>query len=473
MSIIKVLAKNHNMRKLRKFSLLVLLVLTGCKTAVPTTATTQPLTTTAPAAPTRTPAEFTPEAIRTIPLDPGQINGQTIEFLHPWDGSRGEVLDMLIARFNAENGLGITVLDSFSANLFEEVGERLKNGTAPDVTAGFNYHALAWLSHAELPNLTPYITDPFWGLSQAEIEDFLPAFLEQARQENEVYGLPFYRTAEVLLYNETWAGELGFSTYPGTPEALQEQACAANASAKLDNGGAFTPHGGLSLNFEPLAMVAWITAFGGGIGPVFENESYTFDRQENLEAFTFLRRLLDENCAWVPEDQYPHEDFANRRSLFLSTTLAGIFPQFDAMEVAGSDDRWSALPYPHLEGSARALVYGPDLVLLPGEPEAQLAGWVFMKWLTTPENNRAWFEETGYYPVRSSGLAAITLQDLQDADWISGGDPLPALPTWPYVQWVVSDTARVIFAPLITVDDIEAIAEELDNLAEEVAGLKR
>lgn len=458
------------MRTFRSLLLPALLFLTACRTApseAPGPTALPPPTATAPLP---TLALETPAAIeRTIRIEAEDLAGTAITFRHPWNGSRGDLLDALVARFNQENAFEIVVSVEHSAEIFESTRLDLQQNTAPNIVAGFNYHVLAWREVAELPDLSPYQDDPVWGAPNGESQDIFPEFLSQVDIAGSLTGLPFYRTAEVLFYNATWARELGFVSPPETPDALREQACAANAALRRTSNGAFTPYGGLALTFEPTALTAWMMAFNGGFQKITEDEAYTFDRPENIEAFVFLRALLDDGCAWTPDDVYPHAEFADRRSLFMQSTLAGIPAQQAAMDDSGSTDEWIVLPYPTPSGKPAVVFYGPDLVLLPGTAVEQLAGWIFMTWLTSPEHNIAWFDATGYFPAGQSAATAV----IQAAPWLPTGKPLPAAASWPYVQWAVSDTARVLYAPLITTSDAEAIAAQLDLLAEELAQLNR
>ena len=450
------------MRIHRKLFLLPVLLLSACSTATPTVVTTAAPTAEASLSPTEASTSVPTETPSRIPLDASDIQDKSITFWHVWDGARGDLLEALVEQFNAENEYGIEVTASRKANIFEEVGNALQQSTAPNAVVGFNYHVLNWMSKTQLPDLTPYIDDLNWGL---ETNDFFPAFSAQTQHSGGQFGLPFYRTAEVLFYNETWAKALGFSTPPSTPEDLRVQACAANTALRNTSGGDYTPQGGLALNFEPTALVAWMSAFEGSFNGRIEGEAFAFDRQENVDAFRFLRSLLDDSCAWIPDDVYPHTEFANRQALFLPSTLAGVQFQAAAMMEADNADEWTVLPYPRTEDRVQALFYGPDLVLLPGEAEETLAAWVFIKWLSSPDNNHTWLAASGYYPARQSGLEWFDYA----AAWLPDGVPLEAHLAWPYVQWVAADTARVLFAPLITLEDVAAVAQEFDILAEEVS----
>ncbi len=447
-----------------------LLALTGCSpepTASPPTGTPAP---TAPAA-TRTPVPATPVIVETaepIDLTPEDIAGITVELWHAWDGDLEAILEALVADFNAGNEYDVQVTAVRRFDLQEEVARALAAGEPPDLAFGFSYHVEGWSTIAEVADWNVYLADPAWGLSTEELADFYPEFLAAAATGGAQTGLPFYRTAEILLYNSTWAGELGFASPPSTPDDLTEQACAANAAKRADADPGNDGEGGLMLGYEPAALVAWMSAFGGGLDPLAPGEAYAFDRPENVAALVYLRSLLDQFCAWLPEGVYPHDEFAGRRGLLLPSTAAGLRPQAEAMAAAGSSDDWIPIPYPASGAGLTPLVYGPDLVLLSASPERRLAAWVFARWLLSPENLVRWSDATGYLPVRRSVQEQITGPPIGFDALLDRGAMFTPPASWVDVQWAVSEMARMLFSPFTPAGDAPALAAELDAFAEEL-----
>ncbi len=419
-----------------------------------------------------------PEPTRAIQVDTAALDGVTVTFWHVWDGARGALINAFVAEFNAQNPYGITVAATRQPDIHNAVRAALAAGTPPDVATGFNHHTRNWAGiGAGLVDLTGYATDPAYGFSSAELADFYPLFWGQDMDGG--LALPFYRTADALFYNTTWARELGFDAPPATPADLQIQTCAANAAKRQDTDLGNDATGGLMLGFEPGALAAWLYAFGGGLEPFTEGNAYGFDRPENANAFRFLRGLLDTNCAWVPEGQPPHEPFAARQGLLFPATLGSTLTQEAILASAGLGDEWAVIPYPAVDGAPAALVSGPGLALFATTAERQLAGWLFIQWLVSTDNLMRWSEATGYFPVRASAFEALADFRGQHPAWagleavIPVGRAFPVVESWPNVQWVVSDAAQVLFAPLVTLDEIPALLAELQLTAEEVAGLNR
>ena len=422
--------------------------------------------------PVPTPTE-TVEAIETIDLNPEDITGIAIELWHVWDGDHETLLEELVSAFNAGNAYNLQVTAVRRDDLHGDLARALAEGSPPDLTFGFSYHARSWARINPPVDWTPYLLDPDWGFSGEVRADFYPEFLASANIDGVQAGLPFYRTTEILLYNRTWAEELGFPGPPTTPDELAAQACAANADLRSDPDLGNDGEGGLLLGYEPHALIAWITAFGGGAGTLPDEGAYAFDRAENTAAFEYLRGLLDDLCAWLPEGVYPHTEFAERRGLFLPSTLAGLAAQEEAMLAAGSTDEWGSIPYPAAAPGQPSLFYGPDLILLPTSPQRQLAAWIFAGWLLEPENLARWSDTTGYFPVRRSALDLMADPPAEIETWIPAGAMFAPPASWVDVQWAVGEMSRMLFSPFTPAGDVMGLDVELDAFAEELHQLNR
>jgi ABC-type glycerol-3-phosphate transport system substrate-binding protein len=58
--------------------------------------------------------------------------------------------------------------------------------------------------------------DPLYGLSPADLADFPAVIWNQDDVDGKRFGVPAQRTARFLLYNQSWARELGFDSPPAT-----------------------------------------------------------------------------------------------------------------------------------------------------------------------------------------------------------------------------------------------------------------
>ena len=133
-------------------------------------------------------------------------------------------------------------------------------------------------------------------------------------------------SARFLLYNASWAHDLGLNSAPVTADDFQAQACAAHATMLTDKIKSNDAMGGWLVDTQPVTALSWLTAFGGG---VLEGNGYHFLTPNNLHSFLFLKQLYDNSCAWTTTDPSTvYDAFANRKALFSTANLEELSDQF-------------------------------------------------------------------------------------------------------------------------------------------------
>ncbi|HIE57937.1 MAG TPA: extracellular solute-binding protein [Anaerolineales bacterium] len=458
---------------------LLLLLLTSCSQSQqsPSPVDTAPPTSTPPHAPqpTRTQAPTATSTIEPSPtpsatqITATNLQGITITFWHPWSKNKEYATLALVNKFNASNEYGIMVTAfSQGSKTYQNVSSVLGSKDAPQVVVGYNNQIQSWDNQSgQVLDLNAYINDPEWGLSPEIQGDFYPIIWEQdTNGAGKRLGMPVYRSGTVIFYNQTWAQELGFNTPPTTPNELHEQACAA-AEANNDSTG------GLLITTDISTNMSWVMAFGGG----FLNKSetgYQAVTPENEAAFTFLRTLLDEGCAWVPDAYYPNQEFATRRGLFYPSSIAGLPYQESAFTDANRFDQWTALPFPGVDGAPVINLYGPAYSILQSTPEQQLASWIFVKWLLQPENQAAFIKASGYFPVSVSALDALEEYAANNPRWSQAIEFIPyaqiepAFGSWGVGRWAFGDAMEELLSPDFSSSQISALLANLEARLTEI-----
>jgi multiple sugar transport system substrate-binding protein len=429
--------------------------------------------------PTDTPTQI---PVPTLDVDESALRGTSIEFWHihsflmaSSDGE--EILLSLVDEFNRTNPWGLRVQNR-SFNDYAEIFETIRSsiyGDLPNLALGYNYQTISLYRTSELlVDLNPYLQDPQWGLAQEDLDDFTPLFWGQEQDAGAQLGLPFYRSGQFLFYNQSWAEELGFDAPPTSPDEFREQACAAAAAFSSEEGlpeGA----GGWVVDSSAPGLMAWIYAFGGALDLPGQS-GYDFESSSTIQAFTFLRDLYEEDCAWLSDSAVPEAEFAARQALFISGSLTGLSSQQRAFDQAGSSDRWTVIPFPSEAGQPVVVTYGPALVVLAGEPEQDLAAWLFARWLTSPEIQARWVQNQASLPTRGSVLDLLVDYRESHAQWDAAVDLLPyarvepSQPSWRLVHFVLSDAGRYLFSPTVTASQIPEIIEILSQTAAELDG---
>jgi ABC-type glycerol-3-phosphate transport system substrate-binding protein len=357
--------------------------------------------------------------------------------------------------------------------LYQQTTDALEDSNHPQMVIALPEYALGW--QKSVVDLNTYLHDPEYGLTALEMSDFATAVWSQDEVDGIRYGLPAQRTARFLLYNETWARELGFLAPPKTSTEFETQACAAHAALGKDADPRNDALGGWIIDTSATTALSWMMAFDGGIQ---EGDNYRFLTPENIAAFKYLKVLQQKGCAWIPSpDLQVHDRFVARQALFATTSLEELPDQARAFLTSGSQDEWTLLAFPGPEREALVL-YGSSFVMFRSDGVTQLSAWLFMRWMLSPENQARWVQSTGLLPLRSSTMnllgeyAAAHPQWADGAELISSGRTVPQLASWRLARVMLgdgfADMFDVIRHPDLTDGQMPVVLKQMEDTAAEL-----
>ncbi len=461
--------KNH--QRLILFPLLIpiliVLVFSACTLVDPTatpavqsSVTFEDETTTATSSLTNTP-------LPSLGIDPAALRGIEVNAWHAFAGEAKALFDELVPLFNSTNEWGITVTTRGYGDYLtlDEAMQAVSAGEIPQLLITLPEQGLRWQAEGLVVDLSPYLDDREFGMSEKEQADFPAAFWTSV-------GAPAQRSARYLYYNQTWAHELGFTAPPQTPDEFRQQACAANAFFKSDPDPADDGFGGWVVDDNWQTVYSWLLAFGGSL---VEDGSLSFTRDENEAALAYLKSLYDDNCAWLMTDDAPYQALAARKALFVSGDLAELTSAQLAMAEAGNADEWTLIPFPGLEDPL-VVGYGPSYILLRSSPEEQLAAWLFTRWMLSAENQARWVEMTGLLPLRYSVMDLVQPYRKANPQWENAALSLdllqttPGLAAWRKARYLLEDGVKTMFQVNLPLDGIPALLEEMQGMAVELGG---
>ena len=424
--------------KIKKLALVTLLLLVACT----------PYTATLEAGSTKQAATKTPEATSTpgnsslLGVREETLKGITVNVWHPWFGVESSLFESLVQDFNKENKWGITVVSTSQNNysyLYEKVGASFPTSNRPDLVVALPEQALAWDAKGVVIDLTPYVDDPAYGV---DTRDFYNIFWTQDNFGGRRVAVPAQRTARFMLWNQSWASNLGFASAPQTSADFEQQACRAHQAMLTDASASNDSMGGWLVDTSWQTAFSWLLSFEGG---VLEQNDYRFLTPNNIAAFKYLRLLSEKNCAWqATGDVDPYQAFANREALFASMSLEEFSDQSRAFSDAGNPDTWVVLPYP---GDAQdgVVAYGSSYVILKSGKEQQLATWLFVRWLLDPERDARMVQATHLFPLRASTLNLLADYEKSHPQWAEAVKLIPEmtlqpqLASWRSVKTMISD----------------------------------
>jgi multiple sugar transport system substrate-binding protein len=446
----------------RILATILLIAVAACQPATPTA---KPSTSPEPVARPTAP----PQSATLIAIPKEALKGVAIQVWHPWFGVEASLLESQIAEFNKVNEWGITVRAESQnnyADLYDAVRASVHSDQKPDLAVALPEYAVAWDEIGDVVDLNQYVDDPTYGLSADELHDFPAAFWAQDEVAGKRLGVPAERGATFLVYNVTWAKELGFASAPITSVDFRSQACRAHQTMSKDEDSTNDAEGGWLISPSSMTLLSWMMAFGGG---VLEGDGYHFLTPKNLEALTFIKQLYDDGCAWIlPASGDAAAAFASRRAIFGTANLEDLPEYSRAMAMANNPDDWTVLSFPGAKQPGLT-IYGSSYVVLKTTPEKQLASWLFARWLLSAENQAKWVETTGLFPIRSSSMTLLGDYAKSHPQWsaavelIGDGQIQPQLESWREVRVMVGDGFDAMFksnTPAGRVAEILAIMQK-------------
>ena len=415
-------------------------------------------------------------AASTLNVEKEALRGVQVKIWHPWFGPEASLIESQIAKFNTENEWGIVVSADGKGNyseLFSQTDAALKDSSNPQIVVGFPEYALEWQDYAV--DLTPYVNDPLYGLNLSEVSDFPKVVWDQDEVDGKRFSAPAQRTARFILYNQSWARELGFDSPPATSADFEQQACAAHKALSSDDDPNNDALGGWLIDTNAMTPLSWMIAFGGGVQ---EEQGYRFLTPGNIAAFKYVKILQQKSCAWVASpDLSVFDRFASRQALFATASLEDFPDQVRAFSAANNRDEWTILKFPGDKSDA-LVVYGSSFIVFQSDDVTQLASWLFIRWILSAENQARWVQSTGLFPLRNSTMSLLADYSAGHPQWAEAvkmlpeGEETPKLASWRLVRVMLEDGFGDMFDtirhPDLTDGQVPLILRQMDQTAEDL-----
>jgi ABC-type glycerol-3-phosphate transport system substrate-binding protein len=463
------------MRLARKFWIVLTLSVFGlsaCTSALPSTnsGTRTPSPNATPSANALETSTSAPAA-SSLNVEKEALRGIHVNVWHPWFGAQASLFESQAALFNTENEWGIIVNAEGKGNyseLFLQTDAALKESDPPQIVIAFPEHAIEW--QEDIPDLNIYVHDPLYGLNPLEMSDFYTPIWAQDEVDGKRLGVPAQRTARFILYNQTWARELGFDSLPASSSDFEAQACAAHRALGEDDNANNNALGGWLIDTDPMTPLSWMIAFGGGVQ---DEGGFRFLVPGNVAAFKYLKTLQQKSCAWVPSaDLSVFDRFASRQALFATASLEDLPDLTRAFSAAANKDEWTVMTFPGVERDALVL-YGSSFIMFASDDVTQLASWLFIRWMLSAENQARWVQSTGLFPLRTSTVELLADYSASHPQWsealklLPRGEITPQLASWRLVRVMLGDGFRDMFDtirhPDLTEGQVPLLLRQMDN----------
>jgi sn-glycerol 3-phosphate transport system substrate-binding protein len=332
----------------------------------------------------------------------------TIQIAYPVavDAPVTEILDGYASEFMEANP-NVTVETVYAGGYGDvrtTVQTTIDGGGDPPALAVMLATDLFDLANAQyIEPMTAYIEAMDGG--QAYLDDFLPAFLENSYYLDDLWSLPFQRSAVVMYYNEDLLADAGLGV-PTDWETLGETASELTERDGDDvtRWGIEWPSGWPYWLFQPLAVGAGQNIVGDSDTDIY------FDEPEVIDAIEYYISLSEEYNATPAGVQASWgnvvPNFVSGNSAMIvhsSGSLSNVLSQADFTVGV------SAIPGP--DGGGYSVPGGGNLYMTSGLSDAQKqAAFEFAVFLTEPARAANFSIQTGYIATRESAFAQESMQ---------------------------------------------------------------
>ena len=327
-------------------------------------------------------------------------SGQSIVYWHQYQdkSAQGDTMAAMIADFNSTNEYGITVTGSYQGNytdISKLVNAGITSGELPNLVAGYANDAASYANDSSAIDLSPYMSSEKWGLGATP--DINAGLVAADTVDGAVLAFPNQSSAQVFAYNSTLLKAEGIDAPPTTIEEFKTDACTV-ANATGPNGEDLQ---GFSITSDASAFELWVASMGGSI---YHDGAFDFKSDAVMNTLTMYHDLFAEGCAYTPAERFGDQtDFNNGVLPFYITSSAGFSFILSGFTTSGVAADWGVSTFPHTEGNEIVQAFVPSIIMMPSTPEKQLASWLFLKYLATPEVAVKWSTGTGYFnPVPST-----------------------------------------------------------------------
>jgi multiple sugar transport system substrate-binding protein len=320
-----------------------------------------------------------------------------IDYWHRSSGTAATEWETLAATFNEAMAGQIEVTVVAQGDI-QELNQKIRaaasGGGLPGATMGDDYDITQYAANDIIVPIDPFLEDPKNGLTGEEMADFLPGQINRhklAIYDDQMMAFPQGFSAFTCFWN---ADALDAAGVEGPPKTWQEFPDHVRAVAKANPGMTGWNIGGAGDRFISVLLtsgVQWLADDG---------KATNFGRPEALEILTWWKALADEGLLAVIDGDDASNSFTSGKSIYYMDS-SGNTVDFSAANPAFT---WSCGLPPQGENNPTPITetYGPVNAIPKNDEAKELAGWLWLKWLTTPAAMAEWVMATDYFPSRVS-----------------------------------------------------------------------
>ena len=362
-----------------------------------------------------------------------------VEFWHAMGTANQALIAKIIDDFEkhyAAEGYDINVtqtsLGEYGA-LRDAITSNIAAGEQPTLAQTYPDHVALYIAGKAMQELDSY-NNSKWGLG-ADQEQYIDGFFAEGKiydAAGTLYSLPFNKSTEVLYYNKTIFAKYGWEV----PQTWDEVVAICEAFAETTEYQNFKKAekqvAGFSYDSEANLFITFTQQWGGeytgyedttGNGTKVGDKGYIlFDNDQSKAAIKFYYENFKKGYMVTTTHfgtNYSSDAFKAGQCIMTLGSSAGSsynVPTDGSFEVG-------VAPYPQYSmENPQVIQQGTNVSLFKvDDPQEELAGWLFLKWLTNYDSAMIWvtgYEEytnidgqtieaaigTAYFPIRKDVL---------------------------------------------------------------------
>ncbi len=385
----------------------------------------------------------------------------TISFYHTMGAGLKDILESCIADFNALYP-NITVLNTSYGkypDLRDQISTEISSGYAPSLAYCYPDHVALYNKSAAVLDLNDYIastetitradgTSEQFGLTQEQIDDFIPIYYNEGRMYGDVnkdgttdtLTLPMLKSTELLYYNKTYFDEHKDTISVPTTWDEMEAVCKQILAIEDAKEGGLDANPCVPLGYDSSAnwFITMTEQLQSGYTSSEKGSYFLFNNDTNKEFVERFRGWYKAGYVTTEEvfGSYTSNLFteitssATKCYMCIGSSAGATYQMPKTVKVDGQDVYpfevgVTMIPQTD-ENNKKMISQGPSLCLFKKtDAQEMAAAWLFAKFITTTIEYQARFaQNNGYAPViKSVENDPIQQAFLADAD---GYGNLPA-----------------------------------------------
>lgn len=357
-----------------------------------------------------------------------------VEFWHAMGQANQVIIQNIIDEFNAYfPNINVTQVSLGDyTTLRDTITSGIPANELPTIAQTYPDHVALYLTGGAVQELDSYLASETQvllsdgtydkvGLSEAEQNQYIDGFWSEGTMYDSrgtMYSIPFNKSTEVLFYNKTLFDKYSYEV-PQTWDdvlAICEDYVTKPEYQNLVAAGTKTAV--FSIDSQANLFIT-LTQQWGGEYTKFDangNGQFVFNNSQSKAAMSFFKENYDKGffaSATHFGADYSSDAFTAQQCLMTIGSSAGASyntPKDGAFEVG-------VAAYPQKDlNNAQVIQQGTNVSLFKcANPQEELAGWLFMKFLTNFDSALAWCTGTAYFPIRKDVLNSV-----EYAEHISG-----------------------------------------------------